>query len=347
MGRVAGAGTNGVTQMGDVTQGQQAVRVGRPAGAGIVANVLDVVVVGAGAAGLAAARVLARAGRLVAVVGAGESSAARSEVERSGGVVLDGTVEAVEHGFFVHLVGGAVLRARRVLVATGARDEVPDLPGLAGLRGSDALVAPDGDGHEVRDRALGVLGAGAGAAVAVERALEARQWSPDVVLFTDGAELSLADHERLAARGVEAVAGRVSGVVLDGDRLLGVRVGPADPGRVVARQALVLSGDPVPRSGLLLHLGCATDADGRTATTADGRTSVDGVWAAGGVTGLRIDLAAATAAGATAARAIDQDLRAEDVDRAVEAYRADGGVYSAAMERRVSEAVLGRRWDTL
>ena len=163
----------------------------------------DVVVVGGGAAGLSAALVLVRARRAVAVVDAGAPrnasaahmhgflardgmsprdllAAGRSEATGYGGHLLDDTVVGVEPGFHVRLASGSSLRARRILVATGLRDELPEVPGVRERWGRDLLHCPYCHGWEVRDQPLGVLG---GTLDAVQHALLVRQWSPDVTLF--------------------------------------------------------------------------------------------------------------------------------------------------------------------
>ena len=86
----------------------------------------------------------------------------------------------VEPGFQVRVARTSPLRARRVLEATGLRDELPDLPGVRERWGRDLLHCPYCHGYEVRDQPLGVLG---GAPDAVHHALLVRQWSPDVTLF--------------------------------------------------------------------------------------------------------------------------------------------------------------------
>ncbi|MER6302671.1 NAD(P)/FAD-dependent oxidoreductase [Kitasatospora sp. NPDC001539] len=318
----------------------------------------DAVVVGAGAAGLNAALVLGRARRRVAVVDAGEPRNApaahlhgylsrdgmppaallavgREEVARYGVELIDGRVEHIEPagetgpGFAVHLAGGPVLHARRLVVASGLRDGLPELPGLAERWGRDVLHCPYCHGWEVRDRPLGVLGTDPGS---VDQALLLRQWSADVVLLAHSLVLTGADRERLAARGVGVVEGRVVRLVADADadgdggRLHGVEL--AD-GRVVPREAVFVSPRPAPRDALLSGLGCARDDHGWVTTDRTGRTSVPGVWAVGNVADPRAQLVTAAGAGAAAAFALNHDLVAEEVERSVARHRASGAAVPA------------------
>jgi thioredoxin reductase len=171
----------------------------------------DVVVIGGGAAGLSAALTLGRAGRRVVVVDGGQPRNApashmhgyltrdgmspadlvavgRAEAARYGAEFVTGDVDHVARGgnpgdiphFTVRLVGGATLRARRLIAATGLRDELPDLPGLRERWGQDVLHCPYCHGFEVRDRPLGVLG---GSDEAVRYAQIVRQWSDDLVFL--------------------------------------------------------------------------------------------------------------------------------------------------------------------
>jgi thioredoxin reductase len=107
-------------------------------------------------------------------------AAGRSELSSYGGHLIDDTVVGVEPGFYVQLANGSPLGARPILVATGLRDELPDIPGVWERWGRDLLHCPYCHGHEDRDQPLGVLG---GAPEAVQHALLVRQWSPDVILF--------------------------------------------------------------------------------------------------------------------------------------------------------------------
>ena len=323
-------------------------------------NEYDVVVVGGGAAGLSAALVLGRARRRVAVVDAGAPrnapaaemhgflsrdgmpprdllAAGRAEVTGYGCQMIDDRVVGVEPGFTVRLAGGRCLTARRILVATGLRDELPAIPGVAERWGRDVLHCPYCHGYEVRDQPLGVLG---GAPDAVQHALLVRQWSPDVAFFPHTLTLSQEQRERLTARDIRIVDGTVARLVADGDRLHGVEL---DDGAVVPRSAVFVRPRFVPSDGLLTALGCTVDDNGWVVVDPAGRTSVPGVWAAGNAVDPRAQVISAAGAGSAAAIALNGDLIEDDVRRALAPRRADRETFSPAVERKVTEVVLGDR----
>ncbi|MGV9544214.1 NAD(P)/FAD-dependent oxidoreductase [Nocardia beijingensis] len=298
----------------------------------------DVVIVGDGAAGLSGALVLARARRRVAVVGGGAPRNAPAEhmhgfLSRDGmppvQLLAAGAEEAAGYGaelisdsvvgaepageseFALRLGGGATLRARRVLVATGLRDELPPLPGVRERWGRDVLHCPYCHGYEVRDQPIGVLGGPEPGAMAraVHLALLLPQWSGDVVFFPNAMPLSDGDRAHLAARGVRVVEGSVARFVVD-DRLRGVEL--AD-GRAVPRTAMFVAPTFRANDDVLVALGCAFDDNGWVVTDATGRTSVPGVWAAGNVSNPAAQVISAAGAGSTAAIAINGDLVLADV----------------------------------
>lgn len=298
----------------------------------------DVLIVGGGAAGLSAALVLGRARRRVAVVDAGSPRNApaahmqgflsrdglppsellaigREEVRGYGVELIQDAVVGIEAAFIVRLGGGDVLKARRLLIATGVRDELPEIPGVRERWGRDLLHCPYCHGWEVRDQALGVLGTRPDA---VEHALLVRQWSDDVVFFAHTLDLDDCGDARqwLAARGVSVVAGPVARLVVESDRLTGVEL---LDGRVVTRSAVFIRPVNVPHAdGLLRRLGCDLDAAGFPAVDATGRTSIVGVWAAGNVVDPRLQVITSAGAGSVAAIAINADLVREDVELAVD-----------------------------
>ncbi|WP_323742634.1 NAD(P)/FAD-dependent oxidoreductase [Nocardioides islandensis] len=307
-------------------------------------NDYDVLVIGGGAAGLSAALVLARAQRRVAVVDAGEPRNApaqhmqgflsrdglppaellrlgRAEVSGYGADIVAGRVTDVRRagdaapGFEVALADGDVLGARRLLVATGLRDVLPDIPGVRERWGRDLLHCPYCHGHEVRSRPLGVIG---GTPEAVAHAHLVRQWSDDVVVFPHTDTLTADDRERLLARAVGVVDGPVGRLVVHDDELSGVEM--AD-GRVVPRAAVFVRPRLVPDNEVLVGLGCALDENGWVVADATGRTSVAGVWVAGNVANPRAQVITAAGEGSAAAIALNADLVDEDVAAALDAFR--------------------------
>jgi thioredoxin reductase len=299
----------------------------------------DVVVVGGGAAGLSAALVLVRARRTVVLVDAGAPrnapaahihgflsrdgmpprellAAGRAEVSGYGGRLIDDTVVAIEPGFQVRLANGTHLRTRRILVATGLRDELPDIPGVRERWGRDLLHCPYCHGYEVRDQPLGVLG---GALEAVQHPLLIRQWSPDVTLFPHTDAVGPEQREHLTARSIRIVDGTIARLVVDNDQLQGVEL---DGGTVVPRAAVFVRPRFVPNAELLTGLGCAMDEHGWVVHDPAGRTSVPGVWVAGNAADPRAQVITAAGQGSAAAIALNADLVGDDVERALTDHRA-------------------------
>jgi thioredoxin reductase len=311
-------------------------------------SMYDVVIVGGGAAGLSAAQMLGRTRRSVAVVDGGQPRNApaegvhgflsrdgidpaellaigRAEAEHYGAVIVRGEAVAaggdVHRGFEVTLNDGGQLRGRRLLLATGLVDELPDVPGLQERWGKDVLHCPFCHGWEVQDQAIGILGNGPWS---VHQALLFRQWSSNITLFLNGRTVpSDGELEQLAARGIKVVAGAVEAVRVENDALRGVAlaggpevavdavvVGARVHSRLAAFSGLGLSPSPHP-----MGIGNYLETD------ADGATAVPGVWAAGNVTDLRAQVLASAAAAAWTAVVINNHLMAEELDRDVSAYR--------------------------
>jgi thioredoxin reductase len=301
----------------------------------------DVVVIGGGAAGLSAALVLSRARRKVLVVDTGTPRNApaahmqgylardglqpgellatgRHEVKSYGGEILAGTVTDLRSdrsgGFRVLLVDGQPVTTRRLLVTTGLRDELPDIPGLRDRWARDVLHCPYCHGYEVRDRRLGVIGGTPGA---VRYAQIVRQWTHDLVYFTPADTLTTDERTQLAARAVGVVEGTIERLVIEDDQLHGVRL---DDGRVVSRDALFVPPSFVPNNDLLVGLGCDVDSAGWVTADNTGRTSVPGVWAAGNVVDPRAQVITAAGAGSAAAIDLNADLVDDDVRAAVQGF---------------------------
>jgi thioredoxin reductase len=305
----------------------------------------DVVVVGGGPAGLNAALVLGRSRRSVLVVDDGQPrnrfaahmhgflgldgtppseliARGREECERYGVTFRAAHVSALrpaptQRRIEVTLADGPTLTARRVLVTTGLRDELPEIAGVAERWGRDVLHCPYCHGWENRDAGLVVV---AGRPDEVEKALVVRQWSPQVTLALHGMRAEDVEDEtlrRLGALGVEVVEGPVGGLVVEHDRITGVRL---DDDRVLDCDAVVVQPRMVARDELLVAVGAETAAGPfgeYVVTDESGSTGVPGVWATGNVADPQSQVVMAAADGYRAAVAIDHDLVLEDVDLAV------------------------------
>jgi thioredoxin reductase len=242
--------------------------------------------------------------------------AGRAEVARYGNEVVTGTVTEIvangPGGFWVLLDDGQRISTRRLLVTTGLRDELPDVPGLRERWARDVLHCPYCHGHEVRDRQLGVIGGTPGA---VRYAHIVRQWTHDLVLFTPPDTLTAAERTELLARAIGVVEGTIDQLVIDDDdQLRGVQM---HDGCVIPRDALFVPPRFAPTNALLLGLGCDVDDAGWVTTDPTGRTSVPGVWAAGNVVDPRAQVITAAGAGSAAAIALNADLVDDDVRTSV------------------------------
>jgi thioredoxin reductase len=307
---------------------------------GMSGNLYDVAIIGGGAAGLSAALVLSRARRRVLVVDAGAPRNApaahmhgylsrdglapaalldtgRHEVTGYGGEVVTDAVTDVDRrggsNFGLRLSSGRHISARRLLIATGLRDELPNVPGLPERWARDVLHCPYCHGWEVRNQRLGVLADGS--PDTVNYAQIVRQWASDVVLFVPAKTLTEQQRTELLARAIDIVEGDVARIVVEEDRLAGIET---EDGRIVARDALFVPPRFVPNSELLVALGCEL-RDGWAVKDATGRTTVAGVWVAGNVANPRAQVITAAGEGSAAAIAINADLVDDDVRTAVEA----------------------------
>ncbi len=327
----------------------------------------DVVVVGGGTAGLSAALGLGRSRRSVLVVDAGEPRNApaahmhgylsrdgmppaqflaigRKEVEKYGVEIVSGRVTKVEPDAAgevdVTLADGTVVHGRRAVVATGLVDELPQIKGLAERWGHDVLHCPYCHGYEVRDQAFGVI---AGREMGAHQALLVTQWSQDVTLFLHQVEeLPEEQWQQLAAAGVRVVSGEVAEVLVEEDRLTGVRLAS---GEVFAREVLFTATRPKPRTDMIP--GLSGDAVTETpfgpypAVDEMGRSRIPGVWVVGNAMSPMEIVVSSAALGYRAGTMINAELTFGDLARAAEERRAGG--FTPEAEREVCEATTAER----
>jgi thioredoxin reductase (NADPH) len=277
---------------------------------------LDCLVVGAGPAGLTAGLYLARYGRSFAVVDAGDPRAAwipvshnipffgegisgpdilargAAHLGRYGAPIVAADIRTLRrepNGLFLAEAeaDGGVQRiaARRVILATGADDVEPELPDIRqAVRRGLVRYCPICDGFEARGKPIAVIGHGArglGEAVFL-----AETYGADVTLMTLGAdegdalELSQEERDRAGSRGVAIVRAAVARIETDQGRIAALIT---TDGRERRFGSIYSALGLLPRSGLAAQLGADRGDCGSVLVDDHCRTSVPGLYAAGGV----------------------------------------------------------------
>lgn len=289
----------------------------------------DVLIVGGGFAGLSAASVLARARRRVLVVDAGAprnrfSSHAHNIIGhdgRSGADILadaraqlgaypsaelwSGEVKSVRaegEGFAAALADGREIEARRILLATGVTDTLPNIPGLAERWGKSVLHCPYCHGFEVAGQRIGVLAANAHAA---QHAGLIAEWG-EVTLFANGVAFDDEARAFAAARGVTIVEGKLEAIEGAAPAIEAIRL---ESGARVQVAVLFIPVSAQP-SALTHQLGCAfEEAPGGPFVRVDAmKRAAPGVYAAGDAARGMHAIAFAAADGMMAGVALHRDL---------------------------------------
>jgi thioredoxin reductase len=297
---------------------------------------VDVLVVGGGPAGLSAALVLGRCRRRVLLCDAGEPRnrgsramhgfltrdglppgdllrLGREEIALYGVAVRDEAVvdarRCEDRGFEALLAGGERVRARRIVLATGMTDVMPDIEGIQRYWGRGVYTCPYCDGWELSASPIAVLGP---ASEVCRYAMQLLRWCPDLILFHHG-PTAPGDETRalLSGHGIRLREERITRLVGEEDGELLRLV--LETGESLPRRALFLKLGERPRSHLAERLGCRTNDKGIVETGFHGRTELPGVYVVGDAS-PRVQLAIVAAAeGAAAAVNINVSLQEEDL----------------------------------
>lgn len=295
---------------------------------------VDCLIVGAGPAGLTAGLYLRRFHRRVSLIDGGDARAMRiprshnvpgfpqgipgpellerllAQFTQVGGEVTPGRVSRLERQpdglFIVHLASQRLL-ARTVLLATGAVDHEPQAPGMDELRRLGLLrQCPICDGFEFTGLRIGVIGSGAHG---MRECLFIRGFTERLCFIALGGddEVEPALAQRLHEAGVACVGRGVAEALPHAEGGVQLRT---DDGTLHHFDVVYAALGCHPRAELGTALGARLDATGNLLIDSHGRTGIEGLYAAGDVTGGLDQIVVATGQAAIAATAIHNGLRA-------------------------------------
>ncbi|MBI5957933.1 MAG: NAD(P)/FAD-dependent oxidoreductase [Chloroflexi bacterium] len=295
---------------------------------------VDVVIVGGSSAGLSAALILGRSLREVVVIDDQQpcnrfSNAshgfltrdgthplellgiARDQLDRYPRVALKSAtavhIEKLDGGFEIISSDASKIQARRVLLATGLHDELPLLEGIEGLWGKSVFHCPYCDGYEVNGQALAVYGA---SEAALHQVMLLRNWTDNLTLcVAEGWELTAAQREKLTRFGIRVVDQPIAALESKDTQIRAVRFVDDTS---VSCAALFIRPKTTHRTTFAHDLGCEVDEHNVIQVNPRGRTSTEGVYAAGDLSSPMRSIAIAVAQGAAAAYGINADLIDQD-----------------------------------
>jgi thioredoxin reductase len=291
---------------------------------------LDVAIIGGSSAGLSAALVLGRSLRRVTVFDDGKPCNRFSHASH-GFLTQDGTrpadllqvardqlqlyptvsfmnatvttIQKTADGFVVTDADGAAVEARNVLLATGVKDELPALPGMADLWGRGVFHCPYCDGYEVRQQPLVVYGT---QETALHQVTMLRQWSDQLTLCTGAAwELDADQRARLTQLGIQIIEEPLTGIERGAASHLTLHL---QGGTTVTCTALFIRPTIAHRTPFAMDFGCQLTEHGLIQVDLLGHTTVARVYAAGDITTPVRSVAVAVAQGAAAGYGINNDL---------------------------------------
>ncbi|SNS87167.1 thioredoxin reductase (NADPH) [Noviherbaspirillum humi] len=292
----------------------------------------DCVVIGGGPAGLTAAIYLARYEREVKVFDAGDSRAAwipvshnypgfpegisgkellarlHAQAGRYGIRVISTAVhrlQRLQDGDFFVYYGDDVIRARTVLLGTGAMDRTVDFPGLReAVRRGLIRHCPICDGYEARNKRVGLLGSGP---QNIREAMFIRHFTSDLTVMSLDREMQISAQDRMTLKenGIRIIEEPVSELMIDGDKIDAIKMHGGASYQFDSVYAML--GIDV-RSELARELGADCDKDGNIRVDDHMHTSVPGLYAAGDVVSGLNQIAVATGQAAIAATAIHNSL---------------------------------------
>lgn len=293
----------------------------------------DVIIIGGGPAGLNAAMLLGRCRRKVVVLDTGKPrnrwsnnmngfltsdgmnprdfiEKGRAELRKYAVELIFTNVESATYSkgqFVVNDAEGTVYQSRKLLLATGLKDILPEIEGVENFYGKSVHHCPYCDGWESRDKSIAVYGKDR---LGIGQALGMKTWSDNITLYTDGTnKLQRADLELLKRNGVRVQTAPIVRLEGNGSQLERIVLKNRE---VHEHQAMFFSTGSTQQSDLGNQLGCEFTNKGVIKTRRLQQSNIPGLFVAGDAARDVQMVIVAAAEGAKAGVAINKELQLED-----------------------------------
>ena len=297
-------------------------------------NNFEVIIIGGSFAGLSAAMSLGRALRNVLIIDSGApcnrqtphshnfitqdgktpkqiSTLAKEQVSQYKTVTFyEGTAANAikkENGFEIKTQADDLFYSKKLIVATGLKEIMPDLKGFAACWGISVIHCPYCHGYEVRNEKTGILGNGD---PGFEFARLVSNWTKDLKLYTNGkSTLTEEQTEKLKKHNIAVVEteirsfehknGYAQNIVFNDNSKTTITV-------IYARPALTQHSD------IASLIGCELTEQGRIKVDTSQLTTISGVFACGDCSNSSRDIALAVSSGTIAGGTCNKELILEE-----------------------------------
>ncbi|KPN12585.1 pyridine nucleotide-disulfide oxidoreductase [Bacillus australimaris] len=290
---------------------------------------LDCAIIGGGPAGLSAALVVGR-GRKQVIVFDDELPRNRVTQESHGFITNDGMtpfeirqageadlqkypnikikrnrivdIQKKEESFTLLTHEGDAFEAKKIILATGLQDILPEIEGIHDVYGKTLFSCPFCDGWELKDKALALI---AENQRALHMAKLLSNWTKDLIVFTNGHVLAEEDKALLTAHSIQVIDVPIVLIDHDNGQLRSLQLAN---GEIVRREGGFVASEFKQSAPFAEKLGCQMTQNGGIETDILGRTTVSGVFACGDNLGGPAQLVLAAAAGSQAGMGVIHEL---------------------------------------
>ncbi|HEY1046969.1 MAG TPA: NAD(P)/FAD-dependent oxidoreductase [Bacteroidia bacterium] len=293
-------------------------------------NNFEVIIIGGSYAGLSAAMTLGRSLRKVLVIDSGKpcnrmtphshnfithdgktpaeiSALARQQVEQYETVHFHNGLaikaRQIDNGFEIETEDGRYFNAQKLVFATGVKDIMPNIPGMAESWGKSVIHCPYCHGYEVRNQKTGILGNGE---YGYEFSALISHWTKDLTLFTNGkVDLKPDQLSKLKSKQIDIVEKEIDRLEHENGQLRHIVF---KDGSVAELKAIYTRCAFEQHSQLPQELGCEITEDGYIKVDMMQKTTIEGIYACGDNTTRMRTVSGAVAMGTMAGAVLNREM---------------------------------------